>query len=267
MDVHACWWKTGSGSLANLEKAGADINDIEYILYTHLHVDHSADLPALIKATYFTNRNKDLLIYGPSGNALIPATTEFIDGLFGKKGVYRYLNNYLNGSGSYQIKPHDVDITQENKQVISDKTDLRLQAMSVHHGPLPALAWRVEMGEASVVFSGDTSNKTEVLASFAKGAKILVAHHAIPEGAGDGAKNLHMTPSEIGRIAAQAEVENLVLSHRMTRSLAARAPSKKEIRQNYKGPMSFAKDLQCFSIGSSSGKKAKRKEVPDSFNW
>ncbi|WP_395373603.1 MBL fold metallo-hydrolase [Marinicella sp. W31] len=258
---------TGSGSLAQMEKAGADINDIEYILYSHLHVDHSADLPAFIKATYFTNRSKDLQIYGPTGNKLMPATTEFVTGLFGQKGVYRYLNNYLNGSGSYQIKPHNVDISVTKPQPIIQHNDLAIQAISVHHGPLPALAWRIDMGEASVVFSGDTSNKTQVLQTFANKASVLVAHHAIPEAAGEGAKKLHMPPSEIGRIAVQSNVEHVVLSHRMTRSLAARAPSKKEIRKNYKGQLTFAKDNQCIAIGAYSDKQQLKESVPESFNW
>jgi len=258
---------SGSGSLANLEDTGADINDIEYVLYTHLHVDHSADLPALIKASYFTNRRQDLFIYGPSGNTLMPSTTAFVEGLFGQQGVYRYLNSYLDGSGSYQIKPNNIDVAKETAQVVVDKSNLNIQAISMHHGPLPALAWRINMGQASVVFSGDTSNKTQALQTFSKGAKVLVAHHAIPERAGDSAKNLHMTPSEIGRISAAAEVGHLVLSHRMKRSLAARAPSKKAIRQNYKGQLSFAKDQQCFSFGHLSEKnKEKKKAVPDNFN-
>ena len=259
---------TGSGSLAHLEQAGADINDIQYILYSHLHVDHSADLPAFVKATYFTNRSEDLLIYGPSGNQLMPATTEFIQGLFGTQGVYRYLNNYLDGTGSYQIKTQDVDISVAPAQPLIQGDGLNVQAMSVHHGPLPALAWRIDLGAASVVFSGDTSNKTQVLGKFASQASVLVAHHAIPEGAGEGAKKLHMPPSEIGRIAAQSNVQHLVLSHRMTRSLAARAPSKKEIRKNYKGKLTFAKDQQCIAIGAVSGKVMdEEKTVPDSFNW
>ena len=82
----------------------------------------------------------------------------------------------------------------------------------------------------------------------AKGADILVAHNAIPEGMSGVARNLHMPPSVIGEIAAQAQVKLLVLSHRMKRTLGAEQTqaTTEQIRKSYKGPMQFADDLQCF---------------------
>ena len=44
----------GPGSMLRYEQSGARIEDLDVILLTHLHVDHSADLPALIKAAFFT---------------------------------------------------------------------------------------------------------------------------------------------------------------------------------------------------------------------
>jgi ribonuclease BN (tRNA processing enzyme) len=98
-----------------------------------------------------------------------------------------------------------------------------------------------------VVFSGDMSGRNGTLPGLARDADILVAHHAIPEGAGATALSLHMPPSEIGRIAAEAKVRQLVLSHRMNRSLGREQESLTLIRKSYDGPAHFADDLNCFA--------------------
>lgn len=72
----------GPGSMLRYEESGAKIEELNVVLLTHLHVDHSADLPALIKASYFTDRTKDLPVYGPTGNSVMPDTTSFVQALF-----------------------------------------------------------------------------------------------------------------------------------------------------------------------------------------
>lgn len=236
----------GGGSLLRFEQSGAQLNDLDVILLSHLHVDHSADLPALVKAAYFTGRNRDLPIYGPTGNDLMPATTDFVQGLFGPAGVYRYLADYLDGRESYRLLPHDVEAGGRTEQVLIANGHYRVSAVPVTHGPVPALAWRVEIAGHHLVFSGDMSNANHSLAGLASGADILVAHHAIAEDAGPIARRLHMPPSVIGAIAAQAGVKRLLLSHRMNRTLGREAESTALVRRHYAGPLQFVDDLQCF---------------------
>ncbi len=83
----------GGGSSYNFEKSGAKFNDIKAVAFTHFHVDHSADFSEYIKYSYFSLRKEDLLVYGPAGNKVMPAATEFISALFKKDGAYPYLNN------------------------------------------------------------------------------------------------------------------------------------------------------------------------------
>ena len=90
------------------------------------------------------------------------------------------------------------------------------------------------------------NNDNDTLTDLARQANILVAHHAIPEEAVGVARNLHMPPSVIGRIAAQARVKQLVMSHRMIRTLGKEAQSLSQVRLTYSGPVYFADDLQCF---------------------
>lgn len=240
----------GAGSSVNFEHTGAKIKDLDAILFTHLHVDHSADLPSYIKGSFFTKRQQNLPIYGPEGNALIPATSEFVHTLIGKQGAFRYLSNYLSSptSKNYQVQPHDVPLKPQKINHYKINDNLMLSAIPVHHGPLPALAWRVDTLGCSITISGDMNNQHETLAILAKNTDILVAHNAVPESATGIAAQLHMLPSTIGEIAQQAKVKNLILSHRMNRTLGKEQETKQSISQTYRGPIIFANDLDTVPL-------------------
>lgn len=239
----------GPGSMLRYEDSRARIEDLDVILLTHLHVDHSADLPALIKASYFSERNRDLPIYGPTGNGLMPATQAFVAALFAEpNGAYRYLSDYLDGREAYKLAAHDVPAEGKAVQTVLDNGEYKLSAAPVHHGPVPALAWRIDIGGRAIAISGDMNGDNRTLPTLAAGVDLLVAHHAIPEDSSDAARGLHMPPSVIGEIAAAAKAKRLVLSHRMTRTFGRERESTALIRQHYRGPLSFADDGQCYLI-------------------
>jgi ribonuclease BN (tRNA processing enzyme) len=182
----------------------------------------------------------------------MPGTVAFADALFGKAGAFRYLGDFLDGSASYVLEPQDVN-ADGGPVGVGTFRDMRLSATAVEHGSLPALAWRVEIAGAVVAFSGDTSGKGELIA-LARDADIFVAHNAVPVGTTGAVHSLHMTPDDIGRIAAQAGVKKLVLSHRMLRTLGREAETLAAIRARYAGPVAFADDLSCFPLNPASPK-------------
>lgn len=238
----------GGGSLLNFERSGARIEDLQAILLTHLHVDHSADLPALIKASFFTERTAELPLYGPTGSSLFPNTTDFVKSLFASEiGAFRYLNGFLTGDAAYRLSAHDVVAGGTKPTTVVSDERFRFTAIPVHHGPVPALAWRVDMGRHAIAVSGDMNGDNHTLEKLAAGADLLVAHNAVPEGAKGVERNLHMPPSVIGEIAAAARVKYLVLSHRMNRTLGRETESENYIRKRYRGPLKFANDGDCFS--------------------
>ena len=237
----------GTGGLQQFEAAGARIQDLDTILLTHLHVDHSAELPALLKGSFFTPRRRDLPLYGPTGNVFMPDTTVFIERLFDRDdGAYRYLGDYLSGEAAYRLTPHDIPAARGEARKVIDRQGLAVRSVAVHHGPVPALAWRIDIAGHSVVISGDMNGDYHSLAGLATSADLLVAHHAVAEGATGVARNLHMPPSIIGEIAEDAAVDRLVLSHRMNRTLGRESESLKYIRESYQGEVALADDGDCF---------------------
>jgi ribonuclease BN (tRNA processing enzyme) len=240
----------GAGSLTRFGRAGAEFPDLQVILLTHFHVDHSVDLAAYIKAGFFTQRNTDLPVLGPTGNALMPSMSEYLRGLIGKDShVYRYLSDFLPpGDAAFEYRPRDIDVSVHKVLSIGRYGDMQVSATPVHHGPIPALAWRIDVADKSVAISGDMNGDYNTLAPLAKGANLLIAHHAIPQGATGVARNLHMPPSVIGEIAKQAGVKNLVLTHRMHRTFGHEQQSLKIIQRHYDGPVHFADDLDCYPL-------------------
>jgi ribonuclease BN (tRNA processing enzyme) len=57
-----------------------------------------------------------------------------------------------------------------------------------------------------------------------------------------------MPPSVIGQIAQEAHVKQLVLSHRMLRTLGKEDQTLSEISKTFSGPIAFANDLDCFRV-------------------
>jgi ribonuclease BN (tRNA processing enzyme) len=239
----------GGGSALRFGESGAQMSQLEVILFTHLHVDHSADFPAMIKSSWFEDRKTALPIYGPPGNDYFPATTEFVSGFFGDRGVYRYLSELLvpGEEGSYKMQPHDV-VAGSTPVAVFRSGNISASAVHVVHGGVPALAWRIEAGGKVIVFSGDTNGDGEGLVRLASKADLFIAHNAVPEGATGIERRLHMPPSVIGQIAADAHVQYLVLSHRMLRTLGKEEQTLSAIKKRYLGPVKFANDLDCFPV-------------------
>jgi ribonuclease BN (tRNA processing enzyme) len=238
----------GGGSALRFGESGAKMSQLEVILFTHYHIDHSADFPSLIFSSWFEHRDRPLPVYGPTGNDEFPSTVDFVHAFFDReKGIYRYLAIVLvpQEEGGYELQPHSVEGDLSSPAFRGEHVSA--YAARVIHGSVPALAWRVEIGGKSIVFSGDTNGEGD-LVRLAKDADLFVAHNAVPEGAAGIERQLHMPPSVIGQIAQEAHVKQLVLSHRMLRTLGKEEQTIWEIRKSFSGPVAFANDLDCFAV-------------------
>jgi ribonuclease BN (tRNA processing enzyme) len=251
---------SGGGAALRFGESGAQATDLDVVVFTHLHIDHTTDFPAIVKSAWFENRARALPIYGPAGNRFAPSAVTFVRELFDPtRGAYRYLGALLSpmARDGFRLDPHDVREKpaklgvqrREADEVIEvfSNEQLRIAAVTVTHGQVPALAFRVEAGGKRIVLSGDTTGAEARLAKLARDADLLVAHNAVTETANSAERALHMPPSVIGELALAAQAKQLVLSHRMLRTLGQEDDTLAQIRKRYSGPVTFANDLDCFA--------------------
>jgi len=235
----------GGGAFLRFSQSGAKIEDLELMALTHLHIDHSADLPAFMKAGYFSNRSKALPILGTLKGGDFPNIKTYLKRLFGKNGVYAYMQDILTPqSDSFQIVPKICDEDFVSKYF----KNIKMTSVAVNHGKIPAIAYAFEVEGKKIVFAGDTSAQSDKLIQLAQNADYLIVHHAIPQHAGAYAKRLHITPKRIGEVAQKAKVKHLILSHRMKRTYDSEAQSLKLIKERYSGDIIWAEDRMRIEV-------------------
>ena len=115
---------------------------------------------------------------------------------------------------------------------------MRVRGIGVPHANVPAVGYRVDVGDASVAFSSDQNGSDPAFAEFASGVDVLVVHFMVPE---QSTSDLHARPSVWGQMATDAGVGTLVLSHRPD-DISEMLPA---LRERYDGPFVVADDLMC----------------------
>ena len=237
----------GGGTFLRFGEAGARFEDLDFVGLSHLHTDHSADFPALIKSGNFSPRTRALRVAGPDADGPFPGLESFLEAMFGRDGgAYAYLSSFLNGtSGKPMLTPREVPVDADT--VVYTSEDLQVDARQVPHGIVPAVAFRVRAGDTTIVFSSDQNGTDPAFVEFAKGATMLVMHMVIPESAEGAARQLHAPPSVIGDVASRAAHDKLLLSHFMARSLKDIDKNVALVRERYSGEVVLAEDLACVS--------------------
>jgi ribonuclease BN (tRNA processing enzyme) len=170
---------SGPGSFARLGEAHVSLAALEIVLLTHLHVDHAAELPGIVKARAVSSGQPiHFEVYGPpghaasAGGAAYPSTRQFMSLLFGARGAFAYLKDFsapvsfgvtdLRGAGEPGQQPFTV----------VHRGDLSITAVAGHHGDAPAIIYRIDYRGHSIVFSGDIdSHGLPALETIARGAR------------------------------------------------------------------------------------------------
>ena len=238
---------TGSGAALRFDEAGANFKDLAAIVFTRLQAYNTVDFPSLVEGSLRSDRDRVLPVFGPA----IPdgeSTTALIGRLMGPNGAYGYLSSFLtvDSPADYRINVRDVLAIGTRRWADFGTEDVRLSAIPVHHGGLPALAWRVEIDNVSLVFAGGFSGRKGTIAKFAENADALVVHHAVSVSARGKILDLYSKPADLGRIATDAKAGSLILGHRTTRTLGMETVNSGAIEDQYGGPVYFADDLQCW---------------------
>jgi len=252
----------GGGSFERIGRSGLDISSLEQILLTHLHIDHTSDLPAVIMDLYMGDRKRPIAITGPTGRpgndaapenaSPQPGVSEFVRLLFGPRGAWRYMNTFEGFGITVRDTPSDVSelaIYSIPVDRALEDLDVSIYAVAVPHGMMPSVAFRVDCGAESVVFSGDISASTASFIALAKNCSMLVHDFALPEGDVPNG-GLHAKPSAVGYTAQQSAAKRLLLSHLMPLMESELAQSLAIVRSEYNGPIEVASDLKAYQIGA-----------------
>jgi ribonuclease BN (tRNA processing enzyme) len=254
----------GGGAFQRLAQSGAHIGGLNILLLSHLHIDHSGDLPAAIKGIYFDGRlqgapvKTPIRVFGPdTNNPSFPSISAYLNQLFGSTGVYAYLPDFVNGGGlgtfGYTATALSPTFTGASVTTILDENGLVIKAIGVDHFEAPAVAYRIEYKGHSIAYSGDTHSSSNNMATIAQDADLLIYDTSIldtaPPAASPFAKR-HTTPTRLGEIATMAKPHTLVLSHLTPISEPALPTIKQIIRdQGYAGKISVAEDLKVYNLG------------------
>jgi ribonuclease BN (tRNA processing enzyme) len=208
----------GYGVSKQLISAGVALNRVRYIFITHHHSDHNIELGPLFYNAWITGLPVRVDAYGPS--SLTQMTRDFFNYL--KFDIDIRIDDEGRADPRTLFTPHEFD----KPGVVLTNDDVKVTSCLVRHPPIKqSYAYRFEAKDRSVVISGDTAYAPE-LAEFAKGADVLVHEVMYLPGIEALLKRLpnakrlrehlmaaHTLPEDVGKIAAQAEVKTLVLSH------------------------------------------------------
>ena len=234
----------GPGTFVRAGESGEDLSALDTVLLTHLHVDHSAELPAFVKTRALDGKGRiHMRVLGPTGSALFPSTVAFVDGLFGPAGLYRYLRDF---GAEMRVSGENIPAKLgAGPRTVKLPGDLSVTAQAIHHGDTPALAFRIAAGGQSVVFAGDIDpSGLASLAQLAKGADLLVVSCAVldPPGSPPGLYERHSPPGRLGKTAQAAGVRALLLTHLPPAVEVKEAEVLASVQSAFRGQVTFATD-------------------------
>jgi ribonuclease BN (tRNA processing enzyme) len=258
----------GYGTLAALKKAGINHRQIAQAFVSHLHDDHTADLAALLIRQWTDGRIEPTTVIGPFGTAkMVAAVIAFGEA----NAAIRLVDEARSVKPADMFRGRDIVASPSPIEVFRDD---RLTVRSVENTHYPAeskqkmlyrsVAYRFEARARSIVVSGDTSYSTGLVA-LAKGADVLVCeamdvaamrkafdgmvargmYADNPEGVWRHIVATHTPLEDAGRMAGEAGVKTLVLTHIIPGALdplpdeAYLAPA----RKTFRGEIVLGRDL------------------------
>jgi ribonuclease BN (tRNA processing enzyme) len=244
----------GRGSPSGFVNAGLDFSCLEAVFLTHLHADHCGDLAGMLLYPWGIRVGDHgplapIRVYGPSRPNIrptgdktfyrattispelpFPGSSDLVESIMAS---YAYHLNVMPLDASMPdagalVRGIDIPVPRTTEGVgqvpvvVFDDGVVRVTTVAVTHGrAVPALAYRFDTADGSVVFSGDTTRNDDLIA-LAQGARILVhqvadlaylERHGVTGAALERMAALHTDVTEVGSVAESARVQELILNH------------------------------------------------------
>jgi ribonuclease BN (tRNA processing enzyme) len=244
----------GMGVTNQYARTGIPFSALKSIYITHHHADHNIEYGPLLIVGWIQGLPLDVRAFGPP--PLRQMTDDFM------RAYKQTVDFWAEDLHMQPLVSVNVQEVSEPGLVMQDD-NVKVSSIIVEHPPVkPALAYRFDFKDRSIVFSGDTA-PSDAVAKLAKGAHVLV-HETMYVPAvekyikGQIAQGrpvkfeafmAHMkadhTPSEdVGRIAQEAGVKTLVLSH-LTPAIDSISDDtwREPVAKYFKGEIIVGKDL------------------------
>jgi len=235
----------GPGAFLRIGELGLDLDYVDIVLLTHLHIDHSGDLAAFFNARALTSDGPiTYRIFGPDGAGDFPKTSRFVDLLVGDRGAFAYQKTF-GAQESFVVRDLPIDLKSTRTEIIHESDGLVVEEIATHHGDCPAVAYRITYKGVTVVFSGDMdASALPNLVQLAKNADLLIFNCAVldPPASPPQLYELHTPPKKIGEAAREAGVKHLLLSHLAPDVLGQETAVRRSIHASFSGPVEFASD-------------------------
>jgi len=262
----------GDGTPRQIARAGMRLNTVDAVFITHLHFDHTAGTMGFLALDWQDRRKAPVRFYGP------PGTRDLIDrtlaALSGGEGIFRPELPDLPAMASV-FSGTDWDVTAA-REVYRDEAVTVTAVENSHyatmhreptdHGIDRSYSYRFNTPTRSIVFTGDTgpsvalealARDVDVLVSEIIDLDALTASLARRQAATgidqtpllDHMKQEHLTPENVGLLAAKSRARKLVLTHFATPpgiETIDNGAILAEIRKNYAGPVEFGEDLAAY---------------------
>ncbi|MEO5569241.1 MAG: MBL fold metallo-hydrolase [Gemmatimonadaceae bacterium] len=208
----------GSGVARQMILAGLKLGSIRGVFLTHQHSDHNADVGNLLLLSWASDLARKVDVYGPPPIGRM--MRQFLE--LNAADIRTRIADEGRPPIAGLIATHEM----RGAGLVMRDGNVKVTAAVVNHPPVtPSFAYRFDCPDRSIVISGDTA-PSDALIRLARGADVLV-HEVMHVPSIEqiivsepNAKTLrehliasHTTTEQVGRIATEAGVKTLVLSH------------------------------------------------------
>jgi ribonuclease Z len=233
-------------------EAGIPFNQIDGLIFTHLHQDHINAWPTVWMDSLFTRRTNSWKIWGPEG------TIEIINAI----KIFNRSDIKDRQAAKINIEGLETEVHELKGEYSWKIGEIMITAVPITHVPtMPCFSFRFDTPNKSILLSSDTTKDANLIKLGKKGPVDVLVHEILlddiirfalknkfllgDESTADFIINGHTTIPQLIEIAKEINPKKLVLTHIMP-TIASTAYIEKTIKEEFNGEVVCANDLDKF---------------------